>query len=67
MTQLICRDDRELRRIESTIAMLENARPCSGLRNDCLLAALRAERDELLRIAGRTGRLARTQPRRVAA
>jgi hypothetical protein len=56
MTQLIIRDDRELRRIESTIAHIENARPCSGLRNDCLLAALKAERDELLRIAGRMGR-----------
>ena len=57
MTQLIVRDDRELRRIEQKIAAIENARPCSGLNNSCLLAALRAEREELLRIAGRTGRL----------
>lgn len=59
MTQLIVREDRELRRIENAIATIESARACSGLRNDCLLAALKAERDELLRIAGRGGRLSR--------
>jgi hypothetical protein len=56
MRQLIVRDDRELRRLETAIAHIENLRPCSGPRNDCLLAALKAERDELLRITGRTGR-----------
>jgi hypothetical protein len=65
MTQLIIRDDRELRRIESTIAHIESGRPSSGLRNDCLLAALKAERDELLRIAGRTGRSRRIDRARI--
>ncbi len=56
MTQLIVRDDRELHRLELAIASIENARPCASLRNDCLLAALKAERDELFRISGRTRR-----------
>lgn len=56
MTQLIVRDDRELRRLESVIGAIETARPCSGLSNECLLAALKAERDELLRITGHARR-----------
>ena len=56
MTELIARDDRELHRLELTIASIENARPCAALRDECLLAALKAERNELLRIAGHTRR-----------
>jgi hypothetical protein len=63
--QLVCRDDRELRRIERTIAFIENDRPSGSLRRDCLLEALKNERDELLRIAGRKGRV--SEPRRLSA
>jgi hypothetical protein len=45
-------DRRELRRIEYTIASLET-RHGSVLLNDGLLKALKAERDELLRLSRR--------------
>lgn len=63
MRELILRDDRELRRIESAIATIEQASVSDRLRRHCLLTALTAERDELLRALGRS----RTPARRRAA
>jgi hypothetical protein len=54
MKELILRDDRELRRIETAIAAMERAPASERLRRHCLLAALEAERDELLRVLGRS-------------
>jgi hypothetical protein len=54
MRDLILRDDRELRRIESAISMFEQRSASDRLRRHCLLAALTAERDELLRVLGRS-------------
>ena len=58
MLELILRDDRELGRIETAIAAIEHSSPDS-LRTHCLLAALKAERDELLKIGCRSGIAAR--------
>lgn len=57
MRDLIVHDDRELRRVEQAIAALE--RSGANLRTHCLLAALNAERAELLRLGARTGCAAR--------
>lgn len=59
MKELILRDDRELRRLESAIAVMEQAPASERLRRHCLLAALEAERDELLRVLGRSHGLRR--------
>ena len=64
MRELIVRDDRELRRIEATIATILRDDPTSArLSRHCLLQALRAEREELLRVhgRGRDGRLPRAK------
>jgi hypothetical protein len=58
MRELIVHDDRELRRVERTIATIEQAPDAGKLSRHCLLAALHAERVELLRALGR-GRAAR--------
>jgi len=63
MRELIVRDDRELRRIESAIAMIERASASDKLRRHCLLMALKAERDELLRALGRSRGFAREPER----
>lgn len=63
MRELILRDDRELRRVQSAIAQIEQASASDRLRRHCLLAALTAERDELLRALGRS----RAPARRTAA
>jgi hypothetical protein len=60
MRDLIVHDDRELRRIEQAIAALEQSG--ARLRTHCLLAALTAERAELLRLGARTGRRGRALP-----
>ena len=65
MPDLIARDDRELRRLEYAIASIE-ARHGSTLRHDSLLAALKAERNELLRISGQHGRGAHVSVRHAA-
>ena len=44
MSELIMRDDRELRRIECTIAAIEARPPCDQMRMQSLLMALHAER-----------------------
>jgi hypothetical protein len=62
MRELILRDDRELRRIESAIATIEQASASDKLRRHCLLAALMAERDELLRVLGRGRRIPGKRP-----
>ena len=54
MKELVLRDDRELRRIETAIESLEHASPQGRLGSHCLLAALRAERSELLKIGCRS-------------
>ena len=53
MRELIVRDDRELRRIEHTISTIEEASGTAKMSCHCPLAALYAERDELLRACGR--------------
>ena len=64
MRELILRDDRELRRIENAIATIERASESDKLRRHCLLAALHAERQELLRALGRShGPVGGTTPR----
>jgi hypothetical protein len=50
--ELIVRDDRELRRVESAIVSIEQNSNGSRLDTHCLLAALKAERNELLRYSG---------------
>ena len=55
MRDLLFCDGRELRRLEYTIASIE-ARHGAKLRHDCLLAALKAERDELVRLSHRRSR-----------
>ena len=64
MKDLILHDDRELRRIETAIAAIEQASPRDSLRSHCLLAALKTERSELLRIGCRGARPA--SPRTIA-
>lgn len=64
MKDLILHDDRELRRLETAIAAIEQASPRDSMRSHCLLAALKAERKELLRIGCRGAR--RPSPRIVA-
>ena len=59
MSELVVRDDRELRRIEAAIAALRRDRPSFQTRHQCLLAALEAERDELLKLNGRRRRIGR--------
>jgi hypothetical protein len=54
MRELILRDDRELGRIETAIANIERASG-GNLRTHCLLEALKAERNELLKIGCRSG------------
>ncbi len=63
MRELIVRDDRELRRVESAIAAI--LRDAGAARGRCqsLLAALEAERDEQLKLLGRS----RKQTRMAAA
>ena len=51
MRELIVRDDRELRRVERAIAAI--AQNKGMLSRHCLLAALYAERNNLLRELGR--------------
>jgi hypothetical protein len=59
MKDLILHDDRELRRIETAIAAIEQAAPRDSARTHCLLAALKAERNELLKIGCRSGAASR--------
>ena len=59
MKNLILHDDRELCRIETAIAALEQAGPRDSSRTHCLLAALKAERNELLRLGCRSGAASR--------
>jgi hypothetical protein len=59
MKELILHDDRELRRIEAAIAAIERAAPRDSARTHCLLTALKAERNELLKIGCRSGAAAR--------
>jgi hypothetical protein len=54
MRELILRDDRELGRLETAIANIEGASR-DNLRTHCLLEALKAERNELLKIGCRRG------------
>ncbi len=56
MNELIVRDDRELRRLEAAIAAIGQDRAAARTGRQCLLAALEAERDELLKIYGRARR-----------
>jgi hypothetical protein len=62
MAALIVKDDGELRRIERTIAEFEARPPMERLRKSCLLQALYAERDELLRVSPQRRRSARPRP-----
>ena len=60
MRDLVVRDDRELRRLEAAIASIKESSPLVRSGRVCLLAALEAEREELLRCLGhRRGRAAR--------
>jgi hypothetical protein len=49
MRALIARDDSQLRRIESAIALIEDWPPSEQRKKACLLAALQSERAEILR------------------
>ncbi|HUK00534.1 MAG TPA: hypothetical protein VLV85_19935 [Stellaceae bacterium] len=51
MAALIVKDDGELRRVQRTIAEFEARPPMERLRKSCLLQALYAEREELLRVS----------------
>lgn len=51
MKVLICRDDGQLRRIDSAIAAIESAQPCQRENKLALLQALRIERAALLQHA----------------
>ncbi len=44
MSELIARDDAQLRRVESAIAAIESRPACDRMRQVALLAALHAER-----------------------
>jgi len=59
MKELILHNDRELRRIETAIAAIEQSAPRDSARTHCLLAALKAERNELLKIGCRSGAASR--------
>jgi hypothetical protein len=65
MAALIVKDDGELRRVERAIAEFEARPPMERLRKSCLLQALYAEREELLRLSPPRRRSLR--PRRLAA
>jgi hypothetical protein len=62
MGELIARDDVQLRRIESAILRFEKIPPAEQLKKTYLLAALLAERAELVRHSSRQ----RRSPRRMA-
>ena len=55
MKELILHNDRELGRIEAAIAAIERRPPKERAGSHCLLAALKVERAELLRIGCRSG------------
>lgn len=59
MKVLICHDDSQLRRIESTIAAIEKAVSAQQQNKHSLLTALKAERTELLRYAPHRGKTRR--------
>ena len=53
MRVLICYDDDQLRRVESTIAAIESAQPCFRQSRQALLEALQIERATLLQYTKR--------------
>jgi hypothetical protein len=53
MKALICYDDDQLRRIESSIAVIESAQPCYRQNKQALLTALQIERASLLQYTKR--------------
>lgn len=53
MRDLIARDDEQLRRLESTIAAFRKRSAAEQSKGGALLAALEAERDEVLRYCPR--------------
>jgi hypothetical protein len=53
MKVLICKEDRELKRIESAIAAIQSAPPQLRRGKMLLLSALQSERVELMRYSGR--------------
>jgi len=60
MGELIVKDDRELRRVESAIASIQGRPVCDQMRMQSLLTALQAERSLLhARGGGRSGTGAR--------
>ena len=62
MAALIVNDDGEIRRIERAIAEFEARSPMERLRMSCLLQALYAEREELLRVSPQRRRSPRPRP-----
>jgi hypothetical protein len=62
MAALIVNDDGEIRRIERAIAEFEARSPMERLRMSCLLQALYAEREELLRVSPQRRRSPRLRP-----
>ncbi|HUZ75175.1 MAG TPA: hypothetical protein VMU87_19495 [Stellaceae bacterium] len=54
MKELIVRDDRELRRLDAAITAIRRTPVAAQTSRRCLLAALEAERNELLRSHGRS-------------
>lgn len=62
MKALICYDDDQLRRVESSIAAIESATPCQRQTKQALLMALQIERASLLQYTKRR----RVQAKRAA-
>ena len=59
MKELIVRDDRELRRLDIAIAAIRRDPVAARISRCCLLKALEAERDEILRSQGGGRRIRR--------